>query len=92
MKTDMQVMVIIMTQADPHPMYDSNQLPLLLGSLTSQLDLYFTILPMTELLDGPKAQIHCDPPGTSNLQKLHLLLKYLGRKEADARLQDTTKT
>lgn len=43
---------------------------------------------MTELLVGPKAHIHCDPPGTSNLQKLHLLLKYLGRKEAEAKLEE----
>lgn len=47
--------------------------------------------PMTELFsreDGePKAHTHWDPPGTWNLEKLHLELKYLGKKEAEARLQ-----
>ena len=41
---------------------------------------------MTVLGSDPKAQIQCDPPGTWNLEKLHLELKYLGRKLADARL------
>jgi hypothetical protein len=28
--------------------------------------------------------MNCDPTGTWNLQKLHLELKYLGRKERDS--------
>ena len=44
-------------------------------------------LPITELLSAPKAQIHCELPGTWNLEKLHLEAKYLGRKDADARLK-----
>ena len=47
-------------------------------------------LPITELLSVPKAHIHCGPPGTWNLQKLQFELKYLGRKVADARLQQKT--
>ena len=39
---------------------------------------------------APKAQIHCELPGTWNLEKLHLELKYLGRKDADARLRHKT--
>jgi hypothetical protein len=35
---------------------------------------------------APKAQMHCEPPGTWNLEKLHLELKYLGRNVADANL------
>ena len=36
---------------------------------------------------APKAHMHWEPPGTWNFEKLHLELKYLGRKDADARLQ-----
>jgi hypothetical protein len=43
---------------------------------------------MTELLSAPKAHMHCGPPGTWNLQKLQLELKYLGKKVADARLKE----
>mgnify|MGYP006989451336 CR=1 FL=1 len=43
-------------------------------------------IPMTDLLSWPNAQILLGPPGTWNLQKLHLLLKYLGRNVADAKL------
>lgn len=44
-------------------------------------------LPMTALGSVPKAHRHGDPDGTWNLEKLHLELKYLGRKLADAKLQ-----
>ena len=43
---------------------------------------------MTALLWGLKAQRHWAPPGTSNLLKLHLLLKYLGKKEVPAKLKE----
>lgn len=46
-----------------------------------------TALPITALGSVPKAQTQGDPEGTWNLEKLHLELKYLGRKLADARLQ-----
>lgn len=46
-----------------------------------------TALPITALGSVPKAQTQGDPDGTWNLEKLHLELKYLGRKLADARLQ-----
>lgn len=42
---------------------------------------------MTALGSVPKAHKHGDPDGTWNLEKLHLELKYLGRKLADAKLQ-----
>ena len=42
---------------------------------------------MTALGSVPKAQTQGDPEGTWNLEKLHLELKYLGRKLAEARLQ-----
>jgi len=46
---------------------------------------------MTESVFGvvrlPNAQMHLAPPGTWNRQKLHWLLKYFGRKLADAKLQ-----
>ena len=52
---------------------------------------------MTELVSAadwgvwaPKAQIHCEFPGTWNLEKLHLELKYFGRNDAEARLQANT--
>ena len=48
-------------------------------------------LPMTESVVGavllPNAHMHLAPPGTWNRQKLHWLLKYFGRKLADAKLQ-----
>lgn len=40
-------------------------------------------LPITELESAPKAQRHLAPPGTWNLEKLHVELKYFGRKLAD---------
>jgi hypothetical protein len=42
---------------------------------------------MTAFCSVPKAQTQGEPDGTWNLEKLHLELKYLGRKLADARLQ-----
>ena len=42
---------------------------------------------MTALGSVPKAHKHGEPEGTWNLEKLHLELKYLGRKLADAKLQ-----
>lgn len=46
---------------------------------------------MTVSGSEPKAQMNCDPTGTWNLEKLHLELKYLGRKERDsARLRPNT--
>lgn len=42
---------------------------------------------MTALGSVPKAHTQGEPEGTWNLEKLHLELKYLGRKLADARLQ-----
>jgi len=51
----------------------------------------FSHSPVTQLVSGdgcaPKAHIHWELPGTWNLQKLHLELKYLGRNDADARLE-----
>lgn len=44
-------------------------------------------LPMTEFGSVPKAHIQWDPPGTWNLEKLHTELKYLGKNEADAKLE-----
>lgn len=44
-------------------------------------------IPMTALGSVPKAHTHGEPEGTWNLEKLHLELKYLGRKLADAKLQ-----
>lgn len=41
---------------------------------------------MTALGSVPKAQMHGEPEGTWNLEKLHLELKYFGRKLADAKL------
>lgn len=38
----MQVMVMMMTLADPYPMHDISQLPVFQISHTSQLVLYFT--------------------------------------------------
>lgn len=35
--------------------------------------------------------MHGEPEGTWNLEKLHLELKYLGRKVAEARLKEKTK-
>lgn len=43
--------------------------------------------PMTALGSVPKAHTQGEPDGTWNLEKLHLELKYLGRKLADAKLQ-----
>lgn len=43
--------------------------------------------PMTELGSVPKAHTHGEFDGTWNLEKLHLELKYLGRKLAEARLK-----
>jgi len=43
-------------------------------------------LPMMLLLSWPNAHMHCGPPGTWNLQKLQLELKYFGRNVADAKL------
>lgn len=43
--------------------------------------------PMTALGSVPKAHTQGDPDGTWNLEKLHLELKYLGRKLAEAKLQ-----
>ena len=43
-------------------------------------------LPMTAFGSVPKAQMHGEPEGTWNLEKLHLELKYFGRKLADAKL------
>lgn len=43
--------------------------------------------PMTALGSVPKAHTQGEPEGTWNLEKLHLELKYLGRKLADAKLQ-----
>lgn len=42
---------------------------------------------MTALGSVPKAHAQGDPDGTWNLEKLHLELKYLGRKLAEAKLQ-----
>lgn len=42
---------------------------------------------MTALGSVPKAHTQGEPEGTWNLEKLHLELKYLGRKLADAKLQ-----
>lgn len=42
---------------------------------------------MTALGSVPKAHTHGEPEGTWNLEKLHLELKYLGRKLAEAKLQ-----
>lgn len=44
-------------------------------------------LPMTAFGSVPKAQMQGEPEGTWNLEKLHLELKYFGRKLADAKLQ-----
>lgn len=44
-------------------------------------------LPMTALGSVPKAHTQGEPEGTWNLEKLHLELKYLGRKLAEAKLQ-----
>lgn len=41
---------------------------------------------MTAFGSVPKAQMHGEPEGTWNLEKLHLELKYFGRKLADAKL------
>lgn len=41
---------------------------------------------MTAFGSVPKAQMHGEPEGTWNLEKLHLELKYLGRKVAEAKL------
>lgn len=46
---------------------------------------------MTALGSVPKAHTQGDPEGTWNLEKLHLELKYLGRKLADAKLPRETK-
>lgn len=43
--------------------------------------------PMTALGSVPKAHTQGDPDGTWNLEKLHLELKYFGRKLAEAKLQ-----
>lgn len=43
--------------------------------------------PMTAFGSVPKAHTQGEPEGTWNLEKLHLELKYLGRKLADAKLQ-----
>jgi len=52
-------------------------------------------LPMTESVVGvvllPNAHIHRAPPGTWIRQKLHWLLKYFGKKLADAKLQTSVK-
>ena len=40
---------------------------------------YIPYPPMTDFLSLPKAHMHLMPPGTVNLQKLHLEPKYLGR-------------
>lgn len=45
-------------------------------------------LPMTAFGSVPKAQMHGEPEGTWNLEKLHLELKYLGRKPAEAKLKE----
>lgn len=42
---------------------------------------------MTALGSVPKAHTQGEPEGTWNLEKLHLELKYLGRKLAEAKLQ-----
>lgn len=42
---------------------------------------------MTALGSVPKAHTQGDPDGTWNLEKLHLELKYFGRKLAEAKLQ-----
>lgn len=44
---------------------------------------------MTDLVSEPKAHMHCEAPGTWNLQKLQWDAKYLGRNVADARLNNT---
>lgn len=46
------------------------------------------IVPMTALGSVPKAQTHGEPEGTWNLEKLHLELKYFGRKLAEAKLRE----
>lgn len=43
--------------------------------------------PMTALGSVPNAHTQGEPEGTWNLEKLHLELKYLGRKLAEAKLQ-----
>lgn len=42
---------------------------------------------MTALGSVPNAHTQGEPEGTWNLEKLHLELKYLGRKLAEAKLQ-----
>lgn len=44
------------------------------------------VLPMTELLSEPKAQIQGGPFGTVNLQNDQFEEKYLGRNEAFAKV------
>lgn len=46
--------------------------------------------PITALGSVPKAHTQGEPDGTWNLEKLHLELKYLGRKLADAKLRRQT--
>lgn len=41
---------------------------------------------MMELLSAPKAQTHCGPFGTVNLQNDQFDEKYLGKKEAFAKV------
>lgn len=48
-------------------------------------------LPKTAFGSVPKAQMHGEPEGTWNLEKLHLELKYLGRKLAEAKLKGRKK-
>lgn len=43
--------------------------------------------PITALGSVPNAHTQGEPEGTWNLEKLHLELKYLGRKLAEAKLQ-----
>ena len=49
-------------------------------------------VPINVLFSFPNAQTQCGTPGTWNLEKLHLELKYFGRKLcAEARLSEEDK-
>lgn len=58
-----------------------------ISELIRRTEVWFWLSPMTALGSVPKAHTHGEPEGTWNLEKLHLELKYFGRKLADAKLQ-----
>jgi len=68
--------------------YSSHKPGLQLHTHTKYRSVVTACLPMTEsvvdVVRLPNAHMHRAPPGTWNLQKLHWLLKYFGRKLADA--------